>query len=120
VAVVASTAKKTWRAPRSAATTGGSPSSIRLWMFSVTTMASSTTRPMASTRASRVSRFSEKPSGARTMKVDRMQIGATMVGISAACHEPRNRKLTRATRPMAMPMVIHTSFTASRVKVELS
>ena len=37
----------------------GSPRSTRRWMFSSTTIASSTTRPMASTRASRVSRLIE-------------------------------------------------------------
>ncbi len=31
----------------------------------------------------------EKPSGAKTMKVDRMQIGATTEGISAARQLPR-------------------------------
>ncbi|MNI28646.1 hypothetical protein D3C73_824340 [compost metagenome] len=118
--VVATTAKKTCRAPRSAATRGGSPWSRRRWMFSTTTMASSTTRPMASTRASSVSRFSEKPSGARTMKVDSKQMGATIDGMSAARRLPRKMKLTRATRAMAMPMVIHTSSMAWEVKTELS
>ena len=47
-------------------------------------------------------------------------MGATMVGISAACQEPRNTKFTTATSPMAISMVVHTSFTASRVKLELS
>jgi hypothetical protein len=57
--VVATTAKKTWAAPLWAATSGGSPSSIRRWMFSTTTMASSTTRPIARTRARRVRRLTE-------------------------------------------------------------
>ena len=78
-------------------------------MFSTTTMASSTTRPMASTSASSVSRFSENPSGASTMKVASRQMGATMDGISAARRLPRKMKLTRATRAIEMPMVIHTS-----------
>ena len=45
--------------PTMAASTGFSPSSICRWMFSSTTMASSTTRPMASTMASRVRRLIE-------------------------------------------------------------
>ena len=40
--------------PTIAASTGFSPSSMWRWMFSSTTMASSTTRPMASTIASSV------------------------------------------------------------------
>ena len=55
--VVAITAKTTWSEPRTDARSGCSPSSILRWMFSNTTMVSSTTIPIASTRASRVSRF---------------------------------------------------------------
>ena len=47
------------RAPVSAASNGCMPSSMWRWMFSTTTMASSTTRPIASTSASRVSRLME-------------------------------------------------------------
>ena len=65
VSVVAITAKEIWRAPRTAASSGGSPSSMRRWMFSSTTIASSTTMPIASTSASRVSTLIEKPSAAR-------------------------------------------------------
>ena len=57
--VVAITAKPTCRVPRKLATSGLSPCSMRRWMFSSTTMASSTTRPMASTKASSVSVFIE-------------------------------------------------------------
>ena len=81
-------------------------------------MASSTTRPMASTRASRVSRLIEKPSGASTMKVERMQIGATIEGISAARQVPRNRKFTSATSASEIDMVIQTSWIACSVNTE--
>ena len=114
--VVATTAKNTCRAPRWEATIGGSPSSIRRWIFSTTTMASSTTRPIANTRASSVRRLIENPSGAMTMKVDRMQIGATIEGIRAARQVPRKRKLTSATRPREIDMVIQTSWIACLVK----
>ena len=57
--VVATTAKPTWRVPRHAATSGVSPARMRRWMFSSTTMASSTTSPIASTSASSVSRLIE-------------------------------------------------------------
>ena len=53
--VVAMTAKPISREPLMDASTGGSPPSMRRTMFSSTTMASSTTRPMASTAPSNVS-----------------------------------------------------------------
>ena len=53
--VVAITAKPIWRLPSMAASSGGLPCSRWRTMFSSTTMASSTTRPMARTAASRVS-----------------------------------------------------------------
>ena len=43
--------KPIWRAPSSAAAKGGRPSSISRVMFSVTTMASSTTNPVEMVRA---------------------------------------------------------------------
>ena len=53
--VVAMTAKPISRDPLIEASTGGSPPSMRRTMFSSTTMASSTTRPMASTAPNKVS-----------------------------------------------------------------
>ncbi len=55
------------------------------------------------------------------MKVDRMQMGATIDGIERrppGC--PGTAKLTRATRASEMPMVIQTSWIASAVNTELS
>ena len=49
VQVVAMTAKPISRAPSKEASSGGSPCSMRRWMFSISTIASSTTMPMAST-----------------------------------------------------------------------
>ena len=58
---VAMTANTTWLAPRMAAAAGGSPRSTRRWMFSSTTMASSTTMPMARISAKSVRMLIEKP-----------------------------------------------------------
>ncbi len=52
VMVIATTGPVISCMPTKAACFGGSPSSMWRWMFSTTTMASSTTRPMASTMAS--------------------------------------------------------------------
>jgi hypothetical protein len=59
VSVVAMTAKPISRPPLTAATSGGSPISAWRCTFSSTTIASSTTRPIASTSPSSVSTFTE-------------------------------------------------------------
>ena len=84
-------------------------------MFSTTTMASSTTNPIANTKASSVSRLMEKPSAPSTMKVERMQTGATIVGMIAARAVPRKTKFTNATSASDIDMVIQTSWIAWRV-----
>ena len=61
VAVVATTAKNTSCVPRTAAARAPMPSLRRRTMFSSTTIASSTTRPVASTKASSVRMLTEKP-----------------------------------------------------------
>lgn len=61
VSVVAMTAKKTSCAPSTAAARGPMPWLRRRTMFSSTTMASSTTSPVASTSASSVRMLTEKP-----------------------------------------------------------
>ena len=58
--VVAIIANETCLAPLNAATRGVSPNSILLTMFSNITIASSTTIPMANTKAIRVKRLIEK------------------------------------------------------------
>ncbi len=59
----------------------------------------------------------ENPSGASTVKVDRMQIGATIEGMMADRQLPRKMKLTSATSSSDRPMVIQTSWIASRVNM---
>ncbi len=49
------------------------------------------------------------------VKVERMQIGATIDGIRAERQLPRNTKLTSATSARDRAMVIQTSWIASRV-----
>jgi len=90
-AVVAITAKATWAVPRRAATSGGSPRSARRCTFSSTTMASSTTSPMHSTRASRVIRLMVKPKAQSATNTVIRQTGTVTAGISAARKLPRNR-----------------------------
>ena len=61
VSVVAITAKNTSSVPITAAARGPSPRPRWRTMFSSTTMASSTTMPVASTKASMVRMLTEKP-----------------------------------------------------------
>ncbi len=89
--VVETTAMPTWRDPRRAASKGGSPMCMRRWIFSSMMMASSTTRPMASTIAKRVRMLMENPIGHNTTAVAISEIGTVTAGMSAARTEPRNR-----------------------------
>ena len=92
-----------------------SPPSSLAWTASTTTMASSTTMPMASTSAKRVSRLMEKPMSRRKKKVPMMATGTAMAGIRVARKFCRNRNTTRKTRMKASIRVCTTfSMDASR------
>ncbi len=92
-----------------AAARGSSPScSIRCSTASTTTMASSTTIPMASTTASREMVLAEKPMASRKAKVPTRDTGTAIKGISVARQLPRNRNTTRMTRAKASNSVCMT------------
>ncbi len=84
--------------------------------FSTTTMASSTSRPIASTMASMVSVLIEKPAAASTPKVPSSTTGTASVGISVARMFCRNSRMTRKTRPIASNSVLTTSSIEIRTK----
>ncbi len=67
-----------------AACLGSSPSAMFRSTFSTTTMASSTTIPMASTRPNRVSVLMEKPNASRIAKVPTMDTGTATRGMIEA------------------------------------
>jgi hypothetical protein len=117
---MATTAKPISRMPRKAARTGVMPSSMCRWMFSSTTMASSTTRPIASTKASRVSVLTEKPNRDISAKAPTSETGIVTTGMMVARTERRNRKMMTRTRMVASPMVVNTSPIERSMKVELS
>ena len=92
------------------ASSGESPSSlISRSTFSTTTMASSTSKPMASTRPNMVRVLMEKPKAAMTPKVPSSTTGTAMVGIRVARKFCRNRYMTQNTRKMASISVCTTS-----------
>ena len=97
------------RAAWMAAGNGFIPSSRWRFTFSTTMMASSTTRPIASTSASSVSRFIEKPKAAIIAKVPISDSGMAMTGISTERTEPRKAKTTRVTITSASISVRITS-----------
>ncbi len=88
--VVATTAKPISRLPSMAANSAGWRCSMRRTMFSSTTIASSTTSPIASTSPSSVSVLIEKPRAAITMNEETIATGMVSAGISVARMEPRN------------------------------
>ena len=94
-----------------AASRGDSPAAMLRSTFSTTTMASSTTMPMASTRPNSERLFSEKPNIAITRNVPTSDMGMATSGMTAARQVCRNRITTRTTRITASPMVSVTAFT---------
>ncbi|CFP10590.1 Uncharacterised protein [Bordetella pertussis] len=109
VRVMAITGPATSRAPTRAACTGDLPSSIWRCTFSTTTMASSTTSPMASTIASSVNRLMEKPRDSMMAAAPSMDSGIVTTGTSTARSEPRPRKITATTMRTASSCVLRTS-----------
>jgi hypothetical protein len=68
-------------------------------------MASSTTRPIASTMASSVSVFTEKPITNISVKVEMSEIGIVTIGMMEARSERRKTKITSTTSRIASPIV---------------
>ena len=95
--LIDSTVKPTSRAPRSAASNGVMPCSMWRDMFSSTTIASSTTKPVAMVSAISERLLSEKPARYMTPKVPISDTGTATLGISVARPLRRNRNTTRIT-----------------------
>ena len=84
VNVMATIANPISREPTSAACLGGMPASTWRKMFSSMTIASSTTSPMASTIASRVSVLTVKPKAYISAKAPISDTGIVTIGINVA------------------------------------
>ena len=80
--------------------------SIMRSTFSTTTIASSTTIPMASTRPSRVMVFSEKPKISITPKVPIREMGTAIAGTMVARQFCSERNTTRITSSRASNRVL--------------
>ena len=78
-------------------------------MFSTTTMASSTTRPIASTMASSVSRLKLKPASSISVQTPISDSGIVTTGMMTERNDARNRKITTTTISTASISVFFTS-----------
>ena len=96
------------------------PASMWRCTFSTTTIASSTTRPMAMTIASNVSRLIEKPISQIRKSTPTRDSGIATSGISTTRGEPRNSRITSITMAEASSRVIPTCRNASVMKIEES
>ncbi|MNF70195.1 hypothetical protein D3C84_520970 [compost metagenome] len=99
------------------ASTGVLPRPILRSTFSTTTMASSTTMPMASTRPNSDSALSEKPNMCITAKVPIKDTGTAASGMIEARQVCRNRITTSTTRMMASSRVCTTASMEPRTKM---
>ncbi len=88
--------------------------------FSITTIASSTTIPMASTMPNSVSMLIEKPSASIPMKVPTIDTGTASTGISVARRLCRNTNTTITTSTTASKNVCTTSVIEARVNSVVS
>ncbi len=88
--------------------------------FSTTTIASSTTMPIASTRPNRLSVLIEKPSRYSAAKVPTTDTGTAINGMIDARQVCRNRITTSTTRAIASSSVETTALIESRTKMVVS
>ena len=97
---------------RIVASSGESCSSrIKRSTFSTTTIASSTTMPIASTRPNRERLLSVKPNNPMKKNVPTSETGMATMGITAARQVCRKTITTSTTRRIASPIVSSTAFT---------
>ena len=106
---IAITGPETSSIARIVASRGAIPRSMWCSTASTTTIASSTTMPMASTRPNSVRLFRLNPIAAMTPKVPMIATGTAISGITADRQFWRNKSTTIATRITASRSVLKTS-----------
>ena len=109
------TAKNISLLPSNAACLTGNPFSSFLKIFSVTTIPSSTTRPVASTIASKVKILIENPARYMMKNVDTSEMGISINGRKAISQSRKKRKITITTSPKAIAKVSSTSASDWRI-----
>ena len=88
--------------------------------FSTTTMASSTNKPMAKTKAKSVSVLIVMPTAYKIAKVPKITTGTVIAGIKVARQFCKNRNITKTTKATASNSVLTTSLIDSCTKGVLS
>ena len=113
--LIESTVKPISCAPRSAACIGCIPFSMCRLMFSITTIASSTTNPVAIVNAisDRLSRVYPRRYIAPNVLIS--DTGTEILGINVAQPFRRKTKTTRITRLIEMPIAVSASITEARI-----
>ncbi len=113
--LIDSTVKPTSCALVSAACIGDMPCSMCRVAFSSTTMASSTTKPVATISAISDRLFRLKPARYMKPKVAMIDTGTAAAGISVARKRRRKANTTRMTRHTAITSVFSTSESEARI-----
>ena len=114
------TVKPISREPSSAACIGVAPRSTWRMMFSIITMASSTTKPTEMVSAISEKLSSEKPSAHIAASVPAMDSGTVTPAASVGTRRRMNSATTMMTSAMVTSRVIETSSTLARMVVVLS
>ena len=102
---------------RLAASTGDKPSAMLRSTFSTTTMASSTTMPMANTRPNSERLLMEKPNASITANVPISDTGTAASGMIEARHVWRKMMTTMTTSRIASTSVCTTASIECRTKI---
>src|SRR5664279_642985 len=100
----------------------GSECSIEIWRwtFSMTTMASSTTRPVARVMPNSVKELIENPKSLMKANVPMSETGIVTAGMMVARQSSKNRKITMMTMTIASARVVRTSRIESPTTVVVS
>src|SRR6476646_8970754 len=118
---VATTALDTSAIAAEVARCGSVPSLVICrWAFSMTTMASSTTGPVARVMPNSVRKLMENPKALMKAKVPINETGMVTAGMMVARQSSRNKKITRMTMTTASSSVVTTSLTESPTTVVVS
>ena len=112
-----STVKPTSRAPSSAALKRSMPASMCRLVFSSTTMASSTTKPVATVSAIRLRLFRLKPRKYITPKVPSSETTVATAGIRVARALRKNALTTSTTSAIEISSVISISLSEARIEL---
>ena len=96
-----------WRSKVASMALSQCSSSMWRWTFSMTTMASSTTSPVARVMPKRVSELMEKPKILMKAKVPMSETGMVTAGMMVARQSCRKRKMTMMTMMMASADGLH-------------